>query len=77
MKNTELRELNNQANQQIEAGVNELKEKFDGGLDIGGMFMNPTKAVSKFGDGLMQIIEGIEKMRAVNNELVNRLTEEG
>lgn len=77
MKNTELVELSEQANQQIEAGVEELKSKLDGGMDVMGLLMNPTKAAGKFGDGLMQIFDGLEKMRAVNVELVQRVTEEG
>lgn len=77
MKNTELKELNDLANKQIETGVEELKSKLDGGMDVMGLLMNPTKAASKFGDGLMQIMDGLDKMRAVNNELVQRLTDEG
>lgn len=73
METKQLIELNEQANKEIEAGVESLKNNFSGGVDIMGLVMNPTKAADKFGGGVMQILEGLEKLRQVNSELVLRV----
>lgn len=74
MTNEELKRTNEAAQVAIERGLKQISEAGAGGLNVMALAMNPGKALEQFAGPLHELLTGIEGLRRVNNELVNRVT---
>ncbi len=63
-------EQNQAADKNINEAVAAFTEAASGGLNIGAMVMNPSKAVVQFGGPLTQLVKGLQAKNEVVTELL-------